>query len=172
MQTEAIKTNGTTTTPPRPPDLVLLNLADVDEHPKNPRKTFRALEELAESIKTHGVLEPVLCRPKGKRYEIIFGARRYRASKLAKVTTVPAFVRPIEDREAEEMMLVENGQRQDLHELEEAEGYERLQQVHGMTVEDIAAKTGKTRSTIPSEAMLRIAKMITKLEGKSIQTSV
>lgn len=142
------KTNGTNGHAAVSREVVMLHLDDLDAHPDQPRKRFKNLEELAQTIVLHGVLEPILVRPKDKRYQIIFGERRVRASKIAKQKSIPAFVRTIDDVEAEKMMLIENGQREDLHEIEEAEAYERLRKVHGMSVEDIALKVGKTPATV------------------------
>jgi len=149
MQTEQVKTNGTNGhAKTAPANLAMLALEDLDAHPNNPRKTFTAIDELADSIKAHGLLEPIIVRPKGKRYEIVCGERRFRASKKAKASTILALVRDLDDKTCEVLMVEENTKRSDLHPLEEAEGYERLRKVHGMTVEEIAATVSKTPATV------------------------
>jgi len=126
----------------------------------NPRKTFNAakLAELAESIKATGVHQPVLVRPlpgtrvsdteRGVQYELVCGERRYRASEMAGVTTIPAMVRALTDDQVMEIQLVENLQRDDLSDLEEAEGYDALMQHAGITADLVAAKIGKSRSYV------------------------
>lgn len=130
-----------------------LAVAAIEASPTNPRKTFDAkkLEELTESVKQHGVLEPVLVRPHPKkrgRYELIAGERRWRASKAAKVATIPAIVKDLDDLTTLEVQVVENLQREDIHPLEEAEGYEALKSKHGFTPEQLAAKVGKSKAYI------------------------
>ena len=121
----------------------------------NPRKYFNdaALADLAESIKTQGVAQPILVRPiKGKRkiasYEIIAGERRFRASKIVGIETIPALIRDLSDQQALEIQVIENLQRADLHPLEEAEGYEQLMRLHKMTADDLATKVGKSKSYV------------------------
>jgi ParB/RepB/Spo0J family partition protein len=120
--------------------------------PTNPRKDFSggALGELAESIRTHGILQPLLVRElKGRAgYEIVCGERRWRAAKLAGLTDVPVICRRLTDHQVVEMQVVENLQRADLNAMEEAQGYEVLIQQHGMKPEDLAARIGKSRSHI------------------------
>lgn len=122
----------------------------------NPRKHFdeSALAELAKSIKQHGVAQPILVRPLPTTetqidcVEIVAGERRYRASKLAGRETIPAIVRDMTDAEALEIQVIENLQRQDVHPIEEAEGYEQLMKQHGYTADQLAEKVGKSRSYI------------------------
>lgn len=120
----------------------------IDESPTNPRKTFGDMGELAESVRKNGVLQPVLVRQNGARFELVFGHRRFRAAKAAGRTDIPAFVREMNDLEVLEAQLVENAQRADIHELEEADGFKRLHTEHGKSVEEIAAKTGKSASYV------------------------
>jgi ParB family transcriptional regulator, chromosome partitioning protein len=105
-----------------------ISIAQLQESPTNPRKTFdeKGLEELAESIRSKGVLLPLLVRPVNGHYEIVTGERRYRASKLAGRDTVPATVRELSDAECLEIQLIENLLRMDLHPFEEAQGLSRL----------------------------------------------
>jgi ParB/RepB/Spo0J family partition protein len=125
--------------------------------PTNPRKHFAedALAELAKTIADHGVLEPILVRPlatgdaralgKPVKLEIVAGERRWRASKIAGRKEIPCIVRPLTDKQTLEIQTIENAQREDLHPLEQAEGYERLIKDFGYTVEEIADKIGKSR---------------------------
>lgn len=131
-------------------------LACVIPSKTNPRKNFdqASLDELAESIKQHGVAQPILVRPLPNTdehqdcVEIVAGERRYRASMLAGLQTIPAIVRELSDVQALELQIIENLQRKDVHEIEEAEGYDRLMKEHGYTADQLAEKVGKSRSYI------------------------
>ncbi|HEX8795479.1 MAG TPA: ParB/RepB/Spo0J family partition protein [Polyangiaceae bacterium] len=129
-----------------------LELLTIRESPTNPRKTFKQaeLEELAADIKKRGVLQPVMVRPApdGEGHELIFGAKRFRASSLAGVEAIPAIVRAMTDAEVLETQLVENAKRSDIEPLEEAEAFEALHKKHGYSVEDLAAKLGKSIGTV------------------------
>ncbi len=130
-----------------------LDLALIDPSPTQPRRVFdeAALKELADDIKTHGVLQDVLVRPspaKKGRFELVFGERRCRASKLADLKTIPAKVRNLTDAEVIEIQIVENAKRSDIHPLEEADAYGALHNKHGYSVEEIAAKVAKSTATI------------------------
>ena len=119
----------------------------------NPRKRFdeAALRELADSIRTHGVLQPILVRKRPKTtnvYELVAGERRWRAAKEAGLAEIPAVVRDLSDLEVLEIQLVENLERKDLHPLEEADGYRALHEKYGYTVETIAAKLGRSRKYV------------------------
>jgi ParB family chromosome partitioning protein len=133
-------------------------VAELVESTTNPRKTFdeRQLEELAESIRSKGVLLPLLVRPVNGHYEIVAGERRYRASKLAGRDTVPATVRDLTDAECLEIQLIENLLRTDLHPFEEAQGFRTLldQQDSKYTIENISSKTGKHPSFIAKRLKL------------------
>jgi ParB/RepB/Spo0J family partition protein len=128
-----------------------IRLARVVIGTTNPRKRFdeAALAELTESIRRHGVLQPILVRPlPDERYELVSGERRFRAATAAGLRTIPALVREMGDQEVLEVQLVENLQRAGLHELEEAEGYERLMQDHAYTVDELAVKVGKSKTYV------------------------
>jgi ParB/RepB/Spo0J family partition protein len=127
-----------------------LSVNEIDPAPFNPRKTFdeASLAELAEDIGRRGVLQPVLVRPIEDRFEIVFGERRWRASKLAGLATIPAMIRRMTDLEALEAAIIENQKRADVHPLEEADAYRRLHEKHGQDVDEIAAKVGKSRAHI------------------------
>ncbi|MFL2730117.1 MAG: ParB/RepB/Spo0J family partition protein [Gammaproteobacteria bacterium] len=116
-----------------------------------PRQVFDSvkIQELAESIKKHGVLSPILVREVGlDKFEVIAGERRVRASKIAGLKTIPSLVNQKEDQEALEAALIENLQREDLNPVEEARGYDRLKREFELTQDEIAKATGKARSTI------------------------
>ena len=116
-----------------------------------PRQEFDSvkIQELAESIKKHGVLSPILVREVGlDKFEVIAGERRVRASKIAGLKTIPSLVNQKEDQEALEAALIENLQREDLNPVEEARGYDRLKREFDLTPDEISKATGKARSTI------------------------
>lgn len=159
-----------TTTLPAPgagPQMRMVEIALIEESTTNPRKTFDAvkLQELADSIKSSGVHQPILLRPlPGHRvpetwgwrrqgaplpqYELVAGARRLRACKLAKVTEVPAMIRELTDAQALEIQVIENLQREDVTELEEAEGYEVLMRQGNLNADQVGGKIGKSRSYV------------------------
>lgn len=121
-----------------------------------PRKSFReaGLKELAESIKSQGLLQPVLVRRDGRGYRLIAGERRWRAAQLAGVREIPAIVREATEAQAFELALVENLQREDLNPIEEAEGYKRLMADAKLTQEELAKRVGKDRSTVANALRL------------------
>ena len=129
-----------------------------------PRQEFDSvkIQELAESIKKHGVLSPILVREVGlDKFEVIAGERRVRASKIAGLKTIPSLVNQKEDQEALEAALIENLQREDLNPVEEARGYDRLKREFELTQDEIAKATGKARSTIAnSMRMLSLSSKI------------
>ena len=136
-----------------------LPLSDIAANPTQPRKRFdqTALEELAATIRTHGVLAPVVVRRSDEGYQVIAGERRVRAAKLAGLSHIPAIVREAGDGQALEMALVENLQREDLNPVEEAESYRRLVEEHGYTQEQLADRLGRDRSTVANS--LRLLKL-------------
>jgi len=139
--------------------LLMLPVEAIERNPRQPRKRFEesTLEELAQSIREHGIVEPILVRKEGGRYRILAGERRWRAAQRAGLKEVPAILREATEREAFELALVENLQRADLNAIEEAEAYEVLVEDHGLTQEQIAARVGKERSTIANA--LRLLKL-------------
>jgi ParB family chromosome partitioning protein len=139
--------------------LLLLSIEMVERNPDQPRKRFDELqlEELAASIREHGVVEPILVRREGTKYRIVAGERRWRAAQRAGLREVPAVVREASDREAFLLALVENLQRADLNAIEEAEAFEVLASDHGLTQEQIAGRVGKERSTVANA--LRLLKL-------------
>jgi ParB family chromosome partitioning protein len=139
--------------------LMQLPIEAVERNPGQPRKRFddAKLEELASSIREHGVVEPILVRREGAKYRIVAGERRWRAAQRAGLREIPAVVREASDREAFELALVENIQRADLNAIEEAEAYEALVREHGLTQEALASRVGKERSTVANA--LRLLKL-------------
>ena len=125
-------------------------LADIQPSKKNPRTRYdaQADAELLESVKAHGIIEPLVLRRVNGKLEIVCGERRYRAAKAAGLQLVPATVRDYTDEQAEEVRLVENLQRADLHPLDEAEDYEKLIAARGLTMADLAAKVGKSTAYV------------------------
>jgi ParB family chromosome partitioning protein len=112
------------------------------------------MEELVRSVKVRGVVQPVLVRRKGDRYELIAGERRYRAAREAQIGEIPAIVMEATDQEALELALIENLLREDLNPMEEAEGYRKFVDQFGMTQEQIADRLGKARATVANVARL------------------
>ncbi len=139
--------------------LLSLPLEAVERSPQQPRKRFddARLAELADSIRTHGVVEPILVRRHGQCYRIVAGERRWRAAQRAGLKEIPALVREASDGEAFELALVENLQRADLNAIEEAEAYQVLVGERGLTQEQVAERVGKERSTVANA--LRLLKL-------------
>ncbi len=126
-------------------------LSQIEPNRDQPRKDFdeQALNELAESIKEHGLLQPILVRSKPSGgYEIIAGERRWRASRIAGLRTVPVVIKEMDEKEAAEVALIENLQREDLNPVEEAMGYRSLMVSYGLTQEQVAERMGKSRSAV------------------------
>ena len=127
--------------------------------PMQPRTHFDegGLEGLADSIRSHGIVQPLLVRRQGERYELIAGERRWRAAKLAGLTKVPVVVRDVADKDLLEIALIENIQRENLNAIEEAQAYKRLIETVGLTQEELAARVGRDRSYITN--YLRLLKL-------------
>ena len=131
----------------------------VSRNPRNPRRQFdeAELQDLASSVSQHGIVQPVVVRPVGDRYEIIAGERRWRAAQLAGLHQIPVIVRDVDDRTALEIAIVENVQRTDLNPLEEALGYDQLIAEYGYTQNDLGGIIGKSRSHVANS--LRLLKL-------------
>lgn len=129
---------------------------DIKPNPYQPRKEFKkeALEELAESIKEHGVLQPVVVRKQGKGYELVVGERRFRAAKMALQKEIPAIIREFDQQQMMELAILENLQREDLTALEEAEAYQNLMENLNFTQEKLAQRLGKSRPYIANQVRL------------------
>ncbi|MBO5130787.1 MAG: nucleoid occlusion protein [Romboutsia sp.] len=139
-------------------------------NPYQPRRVFSqsALEELSESIKVYGILQPITVRNKGNdEYELVAGERRLRASKLAGRATIPAIINNMSDESSAVLALLENLQREDLNFIEEAMGYENLIKEHSFTQQQLAGKLGKNQSTIANK--LRILRLPTDIKIKLVE---
>jgi len=137
-------------------NIVEIPIEDIYPNVNQPRTHFdeKALQELAESIKVLGIIQPITVRKDGVKFEIISGERRYRASKMAGLKEIPAYVRLVNDQELLEMALVENIQREDLDAIEVALTYQRLLEEIGLTQEALSQRVGKERSTITNSIRL------------------
>ena len=134
-----------------------LPISQVECNAAQPRKRFdeEALDELADSIREHGIIQPLTVRRLASGYyQIIAGERRWRAARLAGLSEVPAIVIEADDRKAAELALIENLQREDLDPIEEAEGYRKLMDSYQLTQEDVAARVGKSRSAVANAVRL------------------
>ena len=128
----------------------------IDVNPDQPRKNFdpTALDELATSIKIHGVIQPILVTPRHNRYMIVAGERRFRASKIAEMKTIRAIIKDMDDAQVKEIALLENIQRQDLNPIETARALKELGETYGWTQEALADRLGKSRSVIANTLRL------------------
>lgn len=128
----------------------------IDRNPNQPRKTFKeeTLREMATSIASYGVLQPLLLVRNGDRYLIIAGERRFRAALMAGLKTVPAIVREFTEQQIQEISLIENLHREDLNAIEAAEGMKELMDNHGLTQEDVAQRIGKSRPYVTNTLRL------------------
>jgi len=161
--------NKQTTVPPEDQvPAMMVRISQVVPNKDQPRKQFdqEGLEELSESIKEHGVLQPLLVQKKGRYYEIIAGERRWKAAKLAGVRKVPVIVRELSETETLEVSLIENIQRRNLNAIEEAKAYQRLTDDYGMTQDQIAQKVSKSRTAITNS--LRLLKLSELVQGMVI----
>ena len=133
-----------------------IRLSEIEPNPRQPRQDFDmlALEELAQSIRENGVITPITLRKTGDTYQIIAGERRWRASRLAGLTEIPAIVLDVDEDAAYALALIENLQREDLNPMEEAEGYRRLTQELGLTQEQAAQRVGRSRPAVANALRL------------------
>ena len=134
----------------------LVDITKIQPNPNQPRTHFNEtlLQELSESIRENGVLQPLLVRKKGQKYEIIAGERRYQASKLAGIEKLPVIIKDVDDQKMLELALIENLQRSDLNPIEEAKGYKQLLKESGMTQEALSKAVSKSRSAITNSLRL------------------
>ncbi len=148
-------------------EVILLKTVDVEPNKGQPRKQFdkEKLEALSESIREHGVLQPILVTPtQSGTYKIVAGERRWRASKLAGLKEIPCIIRSFEEQQVMELALVENLQREDLNPIEEAEGYQQLMNTFSLTQEEISKRVGKSRSAVANALRLNnLTKSIKKM---------
>ena len=136
---------------------ITLRLLEIEPNRDQPRKQFdeEALSELSASIAQHGILQPLLVRPlPGGGYQLVAGERRWRAARMAGLEEVPAVIRELTDREAAELAMIENLQREDLNPMEEAKGYQTLMETYGMTQEEAARAVNKSRAAVANALRL------------------
>ena len=133
-----------------------ISLQKLVVNPFQPRKTFNdeKIDELAQSIKEHGVIQPIVVRKKGKKFEIVVGERRFRAAKLANLEEIPAIIREMTEEQMMEVAILENLQREDLTPIEEAEAYQSLIEKLNFTQEELAKRLGKSRPYITNHMRL------------------
>ena len=154
--------------PPVPGGASEVAVDRLEPNPWQPRSAMDPgrLAELSDSIRQSGVVQPILVRPRGDRFQIIAGERRWRAARTAGLTTVPVVVRDVPDEELLELALVENIQRQELTPLEEAQAFQRLQTELGLTQEEVARRVGRERSTVANTLrLLRLPRELRDLLG-------
>ena len=137
-------------------EVVYLRLDDILPNQFQPREVFdeTGLQELADSIKEHGVIQPVIVRPQGEKYELIAGERRCKASALAGLTKVPAIIREMDDKESAKVSLLENLQRRNLSAIEEARTYKKILELDNMTQDELAKTMGKSQPMIANKIRL------------------
>lgn len=137
-------------------EVVMVKLTDIIPNRFQPRLTFdeEALNELANSIREHGIIQPLILRDLGSKYEIIAGERRYKAATLAGLTEVPAIIGAMDDQTSAELALIENIQRKDLSAIEEAKSYKKILDMGNFTQEELAKRMGKAQSTIANKMRL------------------
>lgn len=133
-----------------------LKINEIEPNINQPRKRFddEKLQQLAESIKQHGIVQPIIVSNEDNTYRIVAGERRWRAARLAGITTVPVIIKNVSKREEMELALIENLQREDLNPIEEAEAYEKLIREHGITQEELSGIIGKSRPAIANSLRL------------------
>ena len=143
----------------------LIPVASIEPHPGQPRRIFQeeSLVELAASIQARGVIQPIVVRPHGHRFQIVAGERRWRAAQRARLHEIPAIVREFSDEETLEVALIENIQRQDLNAIEEAQAYKRLVQDYSHTQEELGRLVHKSRSHIAN--LLRLLDLPAKVQA-------
>ncbi len=138
--------------------VVMLRLSDIEPNPDQPRREFEpeALAQLADSIATHGLIQPIVVRSANAEgyYQIVAGERRWRASKMAGLTSVPVIIMEMDDKKAAQVALIENIQRENLNPMEEAAAYQSLLKDYGMTQEELSKQIGKSRSAVANTLRL------------------
>jgi len=136
--------------------IIEIDVNKIDTSLKQPRKTFEQekLEELADSIRTHGVIQPIIVRQNGERYTIVAGERRYRAARMAGLSAIPVIIKNLDGKEHMEVSLIENLQREDLNPIEEAAAVKVLMDEYGLTQESVSQRIGKSRSAVANNLRL------------------
>ncbi len=151
--------------------VVMLDISDVKPNPYQPRKTFASgkIEELSESIREMGIIQPLIVRKIGSSYELIAGERRLRAAQSVGITHVPALVKQYTDQEVAQATLIENIQREDLNVIEEAAAYDQLLTDFNLTQEELARRIGKSQSTIANKRrLLKLADEVKEMIGSGL----
>ena len=153
-------------------EIIQVNISDLMSNPYQPRKIFddSALQELAESIKEHGVFQPIIVKKSVKGYNIIAGERRVKASQIAGLTTIPAIVRDFTDDEMMQVALLENLQREDLTAIEEAKAYKSIIEAMRLTQDELAKRLGKSRSHITN--MLGLLRLPLSVQDKVLHNKI
>ncbi len=153
-------------------EVVYLYLDDIIPNRFQPREVFedKALKELALSIREHGVIQPIIVRKIGTKYEIIAGERRYKASTIAGLTKIPAIVRNLDDKESSKVALIENLQRKDLTPIEEARTYQKILDIDNMTQEALAKTMGKSQSAVANK--LRLLTLSNKIQDALLNEQI
>ena len=151
--------------------VLTLSIYEIDTNPDQPRKTFdeEKLKELAESIRRHGIVQPLVVAPRGQRYVIVAGERRFRAARMAGLKTVPAICMEAEEGALQEVSLIENIQRENLNPMEEAAAIRFLMDQHDLTQEEVAQRISKSRPVVANSLrLLSLPKEVQRLmkEGK------
>ena len=153
--------------PPHSPvdENLTLPINSIEPNPLQPRRIFQSerLAELAQSIQANGIIQPLVVRKSGDRYELVAGERRWRAAKIAGLESVPVVVRPIADEKLLEISLIENIQREDLNPMETASAFEQLGREFNLSAEDIGSRTGKDRTTVLN--FLRLLNLAPEVRG-------
>ncbi len=136
--------------------LITVDINDIEPNREQPRKRFSedTISELADSIREHGLLQPIIVKPLANGYRIIAGERRWRACRKAELAKVPVIVKELSEQEEMEIALIENLQRQDLNPVEEAMGYKTLMDTYGLTQEQVASRVGKSRTAVANSLRL------------------
>ena len=139
--------------------MLLVKLSRIQPDPDQPRKNFdeEKLNELADSIRTYGMISPIVVKKRGALYEIVAGERRWRAARIAGLKEIPVVIKEIDEKTSRELSIIENIQRDDLNAVEEARAYQSLIEEYGLTQEEVAARVAKNRSTITNS--LRLLKL-------------
>lgn len=134
----------------------MLRVSEIEPNRGQPRKNFddETISALADSIKEHGILQPILVRPYGSSYQIVAGERRWRAARMLGMSEVPVQIKELSDLEAMQLALIENLQRENLNPVEEAKGYSELVESYGMTQEEVAKTVGRSRSSVANAMRL------------------
>lgn len=153
-------------------EVVDIYLDDIIPNRFQPREVFddNALKELALSIREHGVIQPIIVRKIGTKYEIIAGERRYKASTIAGLTKIPAIVRNLDDKESSKVALIENLQRKDLTPIEEARTYQKILDIDNMTQEELAKTMGKSQSAVSNK--LRLLSLSDKIQNALLNEKI